>query len=152
MIIRCREFVYVWNYRLKIPIVNHLFSTRSTGYFGGSVYQCSVGGHETKVYITNGVLIYSSVRAEKNSLPMVNCLYHRYPRYRWTRFLRPTSCPWNNANYLFHQRILHTHRWRIHFSIGTNGQPRFTDGKLPLPSVPSVPMGKVFEGYLMPLE
>ena len=67
---------------------------RWTGYFGGSVYQCSGGGHETKVYITDGVLIYPSVRAEKN----------------------------------------------------------FTDGKLPLPSVPSVPMDKVFEGYLMPLE
>ena len=67
---------------------------RWTGYFGGSVYQCLVGGHETKIYITDGVLIYPSVRAEKN----------------------------------------------------------FTDGKLPLPSVPSVPMDKVFEGYLMPLE
>ena len=137
---------------------------------------------------------------------MVNCLYHPYRRYRWTRFLRATSCPWINANYLFHQRILHIHRWCLHFSIGTDGQPRFTDGKLPLPSVPmdrflratscpwnnanylfyqtilhihrwcihfsigtdgqpcftdgklplpsvpSVPMDKVFEGYLMPLE
>ena len=31
MIIRCREFVYVSNYRLKIPIVNHLFSDRTDG-------------------------------------------------------------------------------------------------------------------------
>ena len=180
-----------------------------TGYFGGSVYQCSVGGHETKVYITDGVLIYPSVRAEKNSLltvncftigtvgtdgqgfrglphaleitlttcftkevytltdgvfispsvptdnlalPTVNCLYHPYRWYRWTRFLRATSCPWNNANYLFYQTILDIHRWCIHFSVGTDGQPRFTDGKLPLPSVPSVPMEKVFERYLMPLE
>ena len=82
-----------------------------TDYFGGSVYQCSVGGHETKVYITDAVLIYPSVRAEKNSLLTVNCLYHRYRRYRWTRFSRATSCPWNNANYLFHQRILHIHRY-----------------------------------------
>ena len=59
---------------------------------------------------------------------MVNCLYHPYRRYRWTRFLRATSCPWNNANYLFHQRIKYIHRWCIHFSIGTDGQPRFTDG------------------------
>ena len=125
---------------------------RWTGYFRGSVYQCSVGGHETKVYITDGVLIYPSIRAEKNSLPTVNCLYHRYRRYRWTRFLRATSCPWNNAHYLFHQGILHIHRWCIHFSIGTDGQPRFTDGKLPLPLVRSVPMDKVFEGNLMPLE
>ena len=31
MIIRCREFVYVSNYRLKIPIVNNLFSDRIDG-------------------------------------------------------------------------------------------------------------------------
>ena len=125
---------------------------RWTSYFGGSVYQCSVGGHETKVYITDGALIYPSVQAEKNSLLTVNCLYHRYRRYRWTRFSRATSCPWNNANYLFHQRILHINRRCIHFSIGTDGQPPFTDGKLPLPSVPSMPMDKVSQGYLMPLE
>ena len=150
--------------RFELPIENtdsksHIFRPyrrylryRWTSYFGGSVYQCSVAGHETKVYITNGVLIYPSVRAEKNSLLTVNCLNHRYRRYRWTRFSRATSCPWNNANYLFHQRILHINRRCIHFSIGTDGQPRFTDGKLPLPSVPSVPMDKVFEGYLLPLE
>ena len=108
---------------------------RWTGYFGGSVYQCSVGGHETKPYIPDGVLICPSVRAEKNSLPTVNYLYHRYRRY-----------------YLLYQRILNIQRWRIHFSIGTNGQPRFTDGKLPLPSVPSVPMDKVSKGYLMLLQ
>ena len=77
------------------------------------------------------------------------CLYQRYRPYRWTRFLRPTSCPWNNANYLFHQRIRHIHRWCIHFPIGTDGQPRFTDGKLPLPSVTTVPMDKVFEGSVL---
>ena len=94
--------------RFELPIentdrVNHLFSDRTDGtdstdgqvIFGGSVYQCSVGGHETKIYITDVVLVCPSVRAE-NSLR--------------------------------------------------------TDGKLPLPSVPSVPMDKVFEGYLMPLQ
>ena len=150
--------------RFELPIENtdsksHIFRSyrryrryRWTSYFSGSVYQCSVGGHETKVYITDGVLIYPSVRAEKNSLLTVNCLYHRYRRYRWTRFSRATSCPWNNANYLFHQRILHINRRCIHFSTGTDGQPHFTDGKLPLPSVPSMPMDKVSQGYLMPLE
>ena len=133
----------------KSPIFRSYRRYRWTGYFGGSVYQCSVGNHETKVYITDGVLIYPSVRVEKNSLLTVNCHYHRY---RWTRFSRATSCLWNNANYLFHQRILHINRWCINFSIGTDGQPRFTDGKLPLPSVPSVLMDKVFEGYLMPSE
>ena len=44
------------------------------------------------------------------------------------------------------------YRWCIDLSIGTSGKELFTDGKLPLPSVPSVPMDKVFEGYLMPLK
>ena len=74
------------------------------------------------------------------------------PWYRWTRFSRATSCPCNNANYLFQQTILQLHQWCIYFSIGTDGQPRFTDCKLPLTSVPSAPMDKVFEGYLMPLQ
>ena len=74
------------------------------------------------------------------------------PRYQWTKFLTATSSPWTKANYLFHQATLDIHRWCIHFSIGTDEQPRFTDGKLPLPSVPSVPMDKVFEGYLMLLD
>ena len=136
----------------KSPIFRSYRRYRWTSYFGGSVHQCSVGGHETKICITDGVLIYPSVRAEKNSSLTVNCLYHPYRRYRWTRSLRPTSRPWNNANYLFHQRILHIHRWCIHFSIGTDEQPRFTDGKLPLPSVPSVPMDKVSDGYLISLD
>ena len=41
------------------------------------------------------------------------------------------------------------YRWCIDLFIGTSGEELFTDGKLPLPSVP---MDKVFEGYLMPLE
>ena len=102
--------------------------------------------------LTDGVFISPSVPTDNLALPTVNCLYHPYRWYRWTRFLRATSCPWNNANYLFYQTILDIHRWCIHFSVGTDGQPRFTDGKLPLPSVPSVPMEKVFERYLMPLE
>ena len=76
----------------------------------------------------------------------VNCLYHPYRRYQCTRFPKATSCPWTKDNYLFHQTILDIHRWCINFSIGTDGQPRFTDNKLPLPSVPSVPMDKVFGG------
>ena len=86
MIIRCQEFVYVSNYRLKIPIVNHLFSDRTDGTDGQAisvaVYISALGGHETKVYITDGVFIYPSVRAEKNSLLTVNCRCHRYRRYR----------------------------------------------------------------------
>ena len=41
-----------------------------------------------------------------------------------------TLCPCNNANYLIHERILHIYRSCIHFSIRTDGQLRFTDGKL----------------------
>ena len=85
-------------------------------------------------------------------LPMLNCLYRGFRRYRLTRFSKATSWPWAKANYMLHQAILPIHRWCIHFFIGTDEQPRFTDGKLPLSSVPSVPMDKVFEGYLMPLE
>ena len=108
----------------------------------------------TKEFYTfiDGVFISPSVRTNNLALPTVNCLYHPYRRYRCTRFLRATSCPWTKAKYLFHQTTLDIHRWCIHFSIGTDEQPRFTDGKLPLPSVPSVPMDKVFEAYLVPLE
>ena len=38
---------------------------------------------------------------------------------------------------LRHQRILKIYRWYIHFSIGTDGQPPFTDGQ-------------GFRGYLVP--
>ena len=55
---------------------------------------------------------------------------------------------------LKHQRILQIYRWYIHLSIGTDRQRPFNDGKLDLPSVPSLPMNKVFdfEGYLIALE
>ena len=99
MIIRCREFVYVSNYRLKIPIVNHLFS------------DCTDGTDEQVTSVA--VLSMLSRRSRNESL---------------------------------------YYRWCIDLSIGTSGEELFTDGKLPLPSVPSVPMDKVFEGYLMLLE
>ena len=83
MIIRCRKFVYISNYRLKIPIVNNLFSDRTDG----------------------------SQRKSQNE-----SLYYR---------------------------------WCIDLSIGTSREELFTVSKLPLPSVP---MEKVFKGYLMPLE
>ena len=73
---------------------------------------------------TDCVFISPSVRTDNLALPTVNCLYRRYRRYRRTRFFKATSCPWNNANYLFHQTILHIHRWCIHFSIGTDGSPK----------------------------
>ena len=141
------------------PIAACILITFAAGWGGGNLLlphalgitltTCFTKGFYT---FTDGVFISPSVRTDNLALPTVNCLYHPYHWYRWTRFLRATSCPWNNANCLFHQRILHIHRWCIHFSIGTDEQPRFTDGKLPSPSVPSVPMDKVFEGYLMPLE
>ena len=54
---------------------------------------------------TDGAFSSPSVWTDSISLPTVNCLYHRYRRYRWTSFSTATSCPWKNANYLFHQRI-----------------------------------------------
>ena len=152
-----REFVYVLNYRLKIPIVNHIYfpfvptvPTAPMDRLFEHVYPCSVGGHETKIYITDVVFISPSVRTDNISLPTVNCLYHRYRQYRWTSFSTATSCPWNNANYQFYQRIFNVYRWCIQFSIGTDGQHRFTNGKFPLPSVPSVPMDKLFEATSCP--
>ena len=115
MIIRCREFVYVSNYRLKIPIVNHLFSDRADGTDGTDQQVISVA-----------VLSMLSRRSRNESL-----------YYRWCIDLsigtsgeelftdgklplpsvphaRATSCSSNNADYLFHQRILHIHRCRAY--------------------------------------
>ena len=60
---------------------------------------------------TDGVFISPSVRTDSISLPTVNCLYHRYRRYRWTSFSTATPCPCNNANYEFYQRIFYRYRW-----------------------------------------
>ena len=78
-------------------------------------------------------------------------VYHRYRPYRWTRFLGATLCPCNNANYLIHERILHIYRSYsfLHPHRRTTSIYRWTIG---LPSVPTVPMDKVFGGYLMPLQ
>ena len=98
MIIRRREFVYVSNYRLKIPIVNQF-------------------------------PIVPTVSMDK--------------LFRWQCISVLSRRSRNESLY---------YRWCIDLSIGTSGEELFTDGKLPLPSVRSVPMDKVFEGYLMPLE
>ena len=106
----------------------------------------------TKGYyrFTDGTYICPSVRTVKLHLQTVNRLYHRYRRYRWTRFSRATSCLGITSR---HHRILQIYGWCIHLSIRTDGQPSFTDGKLPLPSVPSVPsvpMDMVFKGNPVP--
>ena len=60
MIIRCREFVYVSNYRLKIPIVNHIFSDRTNRTDGtdGQVISVAVyiSAHKTKVTKRKSIL------------------------------------------------------------------------------------------------
>ena len=66
----------------------------------------------------------------ENILPMVSNLFHRYA----CRHVYPYS--------VGDQRILQTYRWCICFSIGMGGH-LFTDGKLALPSVLSVPKDKV---------
>ena len=79
-------------------------------------------------------------------LPIVYSFLHPYRRttsiYRWRiglpsvptvpmdKVFGATLCPCHNANYLIHERILHIYRSCIHFSIGTDGQLRFTDGQL----------------------
>ena len=79
-------------------------------------------------------------------------VYHRYRPYRWTRFLGATLCPCNNANYLIHERILHIYRSSIHFSIRTDGQLRFTDGKLVYHRYRPYRWTRFLGGYLMPLQ
>ena len=79
-------------------------------------------------------------------------VYHWYRPYRWTRFLGATLCPCNNANYLIHERILHIYRSCIHFSIRTDGQLRFTDGKLVYHLYRPYRWTRFFGGYLMPLQ
>ena len=46
--------------------------------FGEQVYECLVGGHETKIYITDDVQISPSVQTDNVHLLTVNWLYHRY--------------------------------------------------------------------------
>ena len=99
--------------------------------FDEGVYKCSVGGHETKnLHIYRSCIHFSIGTDGQCRFTDGELVYHLYRPYRWTRFLGATLCPCNNANYLIHERILHIYRSCIHFSIRTDGQLRFTDGKL----------------------
>ena len=77
-------------------------------------------------------IVLSRRSRNENILPMVNNLFRRYACQR--------VYPYSEGG---DQRVLQTYRWCICFSIGTDGQHLFTDGKLALPSVLSVPMDKV---------
>ena len=77
-------------------------------------------------------IVLSRRSRNENILPMANNLFRRYV----CRRVYPYSVGGD-------QRILQTYRLCICFSIGTDGQHLFTDGKLTLPSVPSVPTDKV---------
>ena len=73
------------------------------------------------------------------AITLTTCFAKRFYTFTDGVFISPSvrtdnlafSCLWTKANYLFHQTILHIHRWCIHLFIGTSGQRRFTDGRLP---------------------
>ena len=79
---------------------------------------------------TDRVFISPSVPTDNFDLPMDNWFTICTDRTDGEGFWVATLCPCNNANYLIHERILHIYRSCIHFSIRTDGQLRFTDGKL----------------------
>ena len=96
---------------------------RWTSYLMRVVYKCSVGGHATKnLHIYRSRIHFSIGTDGQCRFTDGELVYHQYRPYRWTRFLRATLCPCNNANYIIHERILHIYRSCIHFSIGTDGQ------------------------------
>ena len=79
---------------------------------------------------TDRVFISPSVPTDNFDLPMDNWFTICTDRTDGQGFWGATLCPCNNANYLIHERILYIYRSCIHFSIRTDGQLRFTDGKL----------------------
>ena len=79
---------------------------------------------------TDRVFISPSVPTDNFDLPMENWFTICTDRTDGQGFWGATLCPWNNANYLIHERILHIYRSCIHFSIRTDGQLRLTDGEL----------------------
>ena len=78
---------------------------------------------------TDRVFISPSVPTDNFDLQMDNWFTICTDRTDGQGFWGATLCPCNDANYLIHERILHIYRSCIHFSIRTDGQLRFTDGK-----------------------
>ena len=107
--------------------------TDGQGIWGATLCPCNNANyliHERILHIYRSSIHFSIRTDGQLRFTDGQLVYHRYRPYRWTRFLGATSCPCNNANYLIHERILHIYRSSIHFSIRTDGQLRFTDGKL----------------------
>ena len=106
---------------------------RWTRFLGATLCPCNNANyliHERILHIYRSSIHFSIRTDGQLRFTDGQLVYHRYRPYRWTRFLGATLCPCNNANYLIHERILHIYRSCIHFSIRTDGQLRFTDGKL----------------------
>ena len=107
--------------------------TDGQGFWGATLCPCNNANyliHEGILHIYRSCIHFSIRSDGQLRFTDGQLVYHRYRPYRWTRFLGPTLCPCNNANYLIHERILHIYRSCIHFSIRTDGQLRFTDGQL----------------------
>ena len=115
-------------------LVYHLYRPyRWTRFLGATLCPCNNANdliHERILHIYRSCIHFSIRTDGQLRFTDGQLVYHRYRPYRWTRFLGATLCPCNNANYLIHDRSLHIYRSCIHFSIGTDGQLRFTDGKL----------------------
>ena len=101
---------------------------------------------------TDRVFISPSVPTDNFDLPMDNWFTIGTDRTDGQGFWGATLCPCNNANYLIHERILHIYRSCIHFSIRTDGQLRFTDGKLVYHRYRPYRWTRFLGGYLMPLQ
>ena len=128
--------------------------TDGQGFWGATLCPCNNANyliHERILHIYRSCIHFSIRIDGQLRFTDGQLVYHRYRPYRWTRFLGATLCPCNNANYLIHERILHIYRSYsfLHPHRPTTSIYRWTIG---LPSVPTVPMDKVFGGYLMPLQ
>ena len=129
--------------------------TDGLGFWGATLCPCNNANyliHERILHIYRSCIHFSIRTDGQLRFTDGELVYHRYRPYRWTRFLGATLCPCNNANYLIHERILYIYRSCIHFSIRTDGQLRFTDGKLVYHRYRPYRWTRCLGGYLMPLQ
>ena len=124
--------------------------------FGATLCPCNNANyliHEGILHIYRSCIHFSIRTDGQLRFTDGQLVYHRYRPYRWTRFLGATLCPCNNANYLIHERILCAHLPIVYsFLHPYRRTTSIYRWKIGLPSVPTVPMDKVFGGYLMPLQ
>ena len=128
---------------------------RWTRFFGATLCPCNNANyliHERILHIYRSCIHFSIRTDGQLRFTDGELVYHRYRPYRWTRFL---GLPYALAIML---TIPHSRKDSAHLPIvysflhpyrRTTSIYRWRIG---LPSVPTVPMDKVFGGYLMPLQ